>query len=211
MGRQVQAPLRPELLGLGSICRSLPPLTAQAVPGAPPSGATPIVLCGRGVADFPGEPVPPHAFPPKVTLPFEAGPDDLRGLLGFGWRLGMTGGAWSEGPRSTLQIPVPTGQRLELRLRASGVSFRPGEPRQVFVMAGRLPVGQFSLPDGLMTEVTVAIPASTIESGILRVALNVLRPVDPARRGMAAPVKRAAILLNGISLRVEPAMETGVP
>jgi hypothetical protein len=150
-------------------------------------------------------------MPGKLALPFEAGPDDLRGLLGFGWRLGMTGGAWSEGPRSTLLIPVPTGQRLELRLRASGISFRPGEPRQVFVTAGRLPVGQFSLPDGLMTEVTVAIPASTIESGMLRVALNVFRPVDPSRRGIAAPVQRAAVLLNALSLRIEPVMDTGVP
>jgi hypothetical protein len=210
MGRQVQAPLRPELLGLGSICRSQPPSAPLTTPGAPPFGAPPIVLCGRGVTAFAGALVPWRTIPPAVTLPFEAGPDDLRGLLGFGWRLGMTGGAWSEGPRSTLLIPVPTGQRLELRLRASGVSFRPGEPRQVFVTAGRLPVGQFSLPDGLMTEVTVAIPASTIESGMLRVALNVVRPIDPARRGIAAPVRRAAILLNGIWLRVEPAMETGV-
>jgi hypothetical protein len=226
LGRQIQAPLRPELLGTGSICRRVPPAAppgsqpelpatpATAASAAAPTEAAatqpPIVLCGAGVDDFPGELVPPHPLPSRVTLPFEAGPDDLRGLLGFGWRLGMAGGAWSEGPRSSLLIPVPPGQRLELRLRASGISFRPGEPRQVFVMAGRQPVGQFSLPDGLVTEVTVAIPASTIESGMLRVALNVIRPVDPARRGMAAPVKRAAILLNGVSLRLEPAMETGV-
>ena len=90
-----------------------------------------------------------------------------------------------------------------MRLRASGVAFRPGEPRTVRVSAGRLPVGQFSLPDGLVTEVTVAIPASTIASGMLRLALDVVRPVDPARRGIAAPVRRAAIQLSGVSLRLE--------
>ncbi len=210
MGRQVQAPLRPELLGLGSICRRIPASAPMTTPGAPPFGSPQIVMCGRGVGPFAGEVLPERPLPPKVKLPFEAGPDDLRGLLGFGWRLGMAGGAWSEGPHSTLLIPVPTGQRLELRLRASGVSYRAGEPRQVFITAGRLPVGQFSLPDGLTTEVTVAIPASTIESGMLQVGLNVLRPVDPARRGIAAPVKRAAILLDGISLRLEPVMDTGV-
>jgi hypothetical protein len=210
MGRQIQAALRPELLGLGSVCRRIPAAPPLPTPGAPPFGSPHIIMCGRGVAAFAGEPVPDHPLPPKVKLPFDAGPDDLRGLLGFGWRLGMAGGAWSEGPHSTLLIPVPTGRRLELRLRASGISFRPGEPRQVLVTAGRLPVGQFSLPDGLTTEVTVAIPASTIESGMLQVGLNVVRPIDPARRGIAAPVRRAAILLNSIALRIEPAMDTGV-
>jgi hypothetical protein len=203
VGASIQTMLRPVLMGPGAVCRRAPDLPAAGTPGAPPFGAPSVVFCGRDVAEFPGTLLPAAPVPPPVPLPLEVGSGDLRGLLAFGWRLGMTGGAWSEGPRSVLLIPVKPGQRLELKLRASGISFRPGESRQVAVTAGRLPVGQFNLPDGLVTEVTVAIPASTIEDGILRIALNVVRPVDPARRGLAAPVHRAAILLSGLSLKVE--------
>ncbi len=162
-----------------------------------------VVVCGKDVADIAGDAVPAGPAPDPVALPFEAGPGELAQLLGFGWHQGLGGGAWSEGPHSTILLPVPTGQPLELRLRASGVAFRPGEPRTVRVTAGRLPVGQFSLPDGLVTEVTVAIPASTIASGMLRLAFDVVRPVDPARRGIVAPVQRAAIQLSSVSLRLE--------
>ena len=201
-GASIQAPLRPVLLGPGAVCKHLLPGPPSSVPGAPPFGAPDLVLCGRDVADFPGDPLPPGVRRPPVALPFAAGPDALGAVLGYGWRLGA-GGAWSEGPHSTIVIPVTPGPRLELRLRAAGVATKAGSPRVVTVTAGRQPVGQFTLPDGLETEVTIAIPASTTESGFLRVALDVVRPVDPARRGLPAPVHRAAIRLGSLSLRPE--------
>ena len=194
IGAPIEASLRPVLLGPGAVCRR-----NVAADVAVPS----VVVCGKDVADIPGDVVPDGPAPSPVALPFEAGRGELAQLLGFGWRPGLGGGAWSEGPHSTILLGVPTGRPLELRLRASGVAFRPGEPRTVRVTAGRLPVGQFSLPDGLVTEVAVAIPASTIASGMLRVAFDVVRPVDPARRGIVAPVQRAAIQLSSVSLRFE--------
>lgn len=197
-GRQIQAPLRPILLGDDARCTRRPPGLA-----GDPADAMDIVMCGRDVEGQSGEPVPPGARPPAVPLPFEAGSDGLGMVLGYGWRLGLGGGAWSEGPQSSILIPVIPGHRLELRLRASGIGVRQGSGRIVAVTAGRVPMGQFTLPDGIMTDVVVAIPASTIESGFLRVALAVGRPVDPATRALAAPVRGAAVLLSGLTLRVE--------
>ena len=201
-GATAQASLHPVLLGPRAVCKRAP-AQAALYPGFPTPDAPGVVLCGNDVAEFEGELLPATAAPPPVSLPFEAGDSGIESVLGFGWVPGLGGGAWSEGPRSTLLIPVPTGNALELRLRASGIGFAPGEARVVRVMAGRLAVGQFSLPDGLVTEVTVAIPASTIVTGILRISLDVVRPVDPARRGLVAPVKRAAVQLSGIVLKQE--------
>jgi len=202
VGAGIQAGLSPLLLGPRAVCKRAP-AQAELYPGLQTPGTPGTILCGNDVADFPGEAIPMPPSLPAVTLPYERDPDDIGSVLGFGWLAGLGGGAWSEGPRSSLLIPVPTGKPLELRLRAAGVGFKPGEARIVRVTSGRLPVGQFSLPDGLITEVTVAIPASTIVGGILRVSLDVFRPVDPARRGIKAPVKRAAIQLSGVSLKLE--------
>ena len=198
-GRQIQAPLRPVLLGPQAVCRHVAPGPPSTVPGAPPFGGPDLVMCGREVGPFDGDPVPAGALPKPVSLPFEANADHLAPVLGVGWRVGA-GGAWSEGPDSTLLIPVAPGRPLALRLRASGVSIRPGQGRVVTVSVGRIAVGEFTLPDGLETEVPVAVPPSTIATGVLRVSLHVQRPIDPARRGLPAPVHRAAILLTGIAL-----------
>jgi len=37
-------------------------------------------------------------------------------------------------------------------------------------------------------------------SGLVRLALDVFRPVEPSRRGFVAPVKRAAIRLYRVSV-----------
>ena len=56
-----------------------------------------------------------------------------------------------------------------------------------------------TLPDGAATGVVLRLPAH--QAGWLRVALDAPRPVDPARRGLTAPVHRAAVKLLGIDLR----------
>ena len=139
-----------------------------------------VVLCGRGVA-LAGPAFTPQAAP--------------SGLLGGGW--GEAGGvAWSEGPRSTLLVPVPAGGAT-LRLRVSAVAFTAGGSRTVGISVNRAVRPSVTLADGSETTLVVPLP----ELGLARVALDAFRPVDPARRGLTAPVKRAALRL--LDMRVE--------
>ena len=159
--------------------------------------AGPVVLCAEVAG--PGELVAAGAAPLPLALPANLAGEGLRGVLGFGWA--MAGGvAWSEGPRSTLLIPVSPGVAGTVVLRAAGVGGTAGEARRVTVMAGREDVGAVSLPDGAQTEVSLGYPASATASGMLRLAFDMTRPVDPSRRGLAAPVQRAAIVLHALTV-----------
>ena len=194
-GTGAQAALRPALLGAGSTCRR----------------QRDVVVCAAAGMAVEGEAVAPATMLPALAVPMVLQGGELGPVLGFGWTPGADGVVWSEGPLSSLLIPVPAGQALTLRLHAAGVGFRPGEERAVSVSAGRVSAGGFSLPDGVMTEVTVAVPAEATVFGVLRVALGVTRPVDPARRGIVAPVRRAAIVLQGIRVDVDRGTDGVLP
>lgn len=194
-GPTAQAALRPALLGQGATCRS----------------QLGVVLCAANEMAVTGEPVPSGPLPAPLPLPALLQGAALSPILGSGWAPGTDGVMWSEGPSSSLLIPVPAGHPLTLRLHAAGVGFKPGEARSVAVSAGRVSAGGFLLPDGVMTDVTVAIPAEATVFGVLRLALDVVRPVDPARRAIVAPVKRAAIVLQGILLEPDRTPESMLP
>jgi hypothetical protein len=182
-GAAAQAALRPDLLGASATCWMVQD----------------VALCGRDVTTRGGAPIP-AASPPSLTLPATLEGAAITPLLGSGWKPGATAEIWSEGPRGTLLIPVTPGRAVTLRLRAAGIAYTAGEPRTVAVSFGRIAGPDITLPDGMAVQVLLHAPAEATESGMLRVALDVSRPVDPARRGLTAPVKRAAIRLLGVAV-----------
>ncbi len=184
-----QQALRPALLGPDATCRR-------------DAGA---ITCGRGVAMPAGEAVPATGAAARLDLPVNG----LSGLglapyLGLGWRMGADGGVWSEGPRASLLLGVEPGHDLRLTLRVEGIATRAGGVRRVTVTAGRERVAELDLPDREARDLALRIPPSAIEDGTLRLALDFFRPVDPERRGLAAPVRRAAVRLLSLGLRAEP-------
>ncbi len=192
----VAAMVRPGLLGPGAACRRTAGVRAAGQTAA-------VVLCGQAAAGVAGSTEDGLAAGQPVgamALPMALDGAALGPIVGSGWAAGPDGSVWSEGPRSSLLIGVQPGRALTVRLWAAGVGLKAGEARRVTVTAGRMAVGDVALPDGVRTEVTVAVPAEATASGVLRLALDVVRPVDPARRGMTAPVKRAAIVLTSVGL-----------
>ena len=156
-------------------------LRPSVLGGACVAAGTDVVTCGRGVlldglAYTPAEP---------AATPF-----------GGGWT-SANGVHWSEGPRSTFMLRVSSGQPTTLHLRVTGIAFKPGGIRAVGVTVDRQERPGLKLADGVATDIAIPLPAST---GIIRVVLDVNRPVDPVRRGLVAPVKRAALRLDDLRL-----------
>ena len=181
-----QAALRPVLLGPDAICRR-------------DSGVT---LCGRDVGLpeagrlLAGEPVAAPELP-AIGLAGAA----LQPLLGARWRAGDKG-FWSEGPRATLLFAARPGLALRVVLHLEGIATRAGGVRQVSISAGRSPLGTFDLPEGAERTITIEMPQAATETGIVRLAFDVFRPVDPQRRNLQAPVERASLRLYALDLRV---------
>ena len=141
------------------------------------------ILCGRDVT-LDGEGYAPAE--PATTM------------LGGGWVTAADGAIWSEGPRSTLVLHTTPGQPATLHLRLTGIAFAAGGVRTVGITIDRAEQPGLTLPDGIATDVTLALPPSP--SGLVRVALDAIRPVDPARRGLVAPVRRAALRLQTLTV-----------
>jgi hypothetical protein len=154
-----------------------------------------MVLCGADVGPFAGEPVTLAGPETVMTLGADGAP--LPGLLGFGWKQDGQGVVWSEGPRSTLFLrPDFTGDTAELRLTLTGIAFTAGGTRDLTVSVNGAEVAHVSLPDLASTVVRVPIRRAALIGGVAWVVLDVMRPVDPARRSVAAPVSRAALQLK---------------
>jgi Family of unknown function (DUF6311) len=184
------APLafRQEALGPEAVCRD------QA-------GYT---LCARDLA-VEGGPVPPGPALPTVTVPAALEGAEMQPLLSAGWRADGEGHPWSEGPRATLffrpeGVP-PGGAGLLLRLRLAGVARSPGGTRPIQVAVNGGPALAVDLRDLQDTELALPVPASALAGGTVRVTFDIYRPVDPATRKLAAPVRRAALRLEAVDLR----------
>jgi hypothetical protein len=125
---------------------------------------------------------------------------NLAPYLGFGWKQGAQHVVWSEGPRMSLLLrPEAPGDQV-LTVSLMGVAFSPGGTRDVVVAVGGVELPQQSLPDMQATTLRIRIPQAALNHGIAWVAFNVIRPVDPARRTLAAPVSRAALRLDSLAL-----------
>ncbi len=116
-------------------------------------------------------------------------------LLSFGWARDAAGLAWSEGPRATLAFRPPPGAR-HLSLRIDGVADRDGGSRAVTISSAAGVLVQADLPDAQATTIDLDIPDS---SAPLWLAFDMNRPVDPVRRGLKAPVNRAALRLISVT------------
>ena len=158
-----------------------------------------MVLCGAGVGPIEGEPVP-LAGPETVATLGTAGAA-LPSLLGFGWARDGKGTIWSEGPRSSLFLrPVFDGDATELRLTLAGIAFSEGGTRDVVVSVNGVEAARAPLADLASTVVRVPIRRAVLIGGVAWVVLDVARPVDPARRGISAPVARAAMRLERVEV-----------
>jgi hypothetical protein len=153
-------------------------------PGAACARQAGVVLCARGLS-LEGEPLPPG---PPLPAP-EAG---ARALLASGWAVAADGAIWSEGPHATLLFQNH-GPARPLRLKLAGVGRRPGEARDAVLRVNGGAPQALRLPDAADSIVEVAIP-----SGSVRLAFDLFRPVDPAARGLDAPVRRAGLLLRAV-------------
>ncbi len=189
-GDVTMAALRPEWLGPDAVCRAVP----QAV------------LCGRGVAPFEGTPVAARPGAATLALPLTLMGPALAPVLGSGWRWDGDGQVWSEGPHSSLMLDLPAGPAVVLTLHVQGIAAQSSGTRGVDVSTRASDTGDpngttqhVALPDAAATDIVLRLPA--YQAGWVRIALDALRPVDPARRAMTAPVHRAAVKLLGLELR----------
>jgi hypothetical protein len=158
-----------------------------------------MVLCGADVGPIAGEAVPLAGPDDVATLGPGGAP--LPRLLGFGWKQDGQGGIWSEGPRSTLFLrPVLAGEAGVLRLTLTGIGFAQGEPRDVAISVNGGAPMRAALPDLARTVVEVPLRRAALIGGVAWVVFDVMRPVDPARRSLAAPVSRAALRLEGAAI-----------
>jgi len=180
---------RQETLGSGTECRK----------------QDDFIVCTRGVAPPAGAPVPPGAPVPVLAL----GPDGatasgaaLDPLLSWGWKADAAGLHWSEGPRATLLFRVP-GARFPLRLRLvlDGVGATPGAARPVVLRIGTAANADVTLPDLQASVIDLLITPADAPDGIVRVAIDIFHPIDPAKRGLAAPVGRAGVRLPSVTVQ----------
>ena len=184
---------RQETLGSGTVCRK----------------EHDYIVCTRGIAAPDGAPVPPG--PPVPVLQAGAEGASLTGtaldpFLSWGWKDGPEGVAWSEGPRATLLFRLPGPPRpVRLRLVLDGVANRQGGERPVVLRIGTAATTDVTLHDLQTTVVDLLVTPADAPDGIVRIAIDIFHPIDPTKRGMAAPVGRA-----GVRLRTLGVQEVGV-
>jgi hypothetical protein len=178
---------RAETLGNGTVCRK----------------ADDFIVCTRGVAPPQGAPVPPGA--PVPVLDVGADGTTVQGaaldpLLSWGWKADASGLHWSEGPRATLLFRVAGKPRtLRLRLVLDGVADKPGGERNVVLDTGMTGQADVKLPDLHEAVVDLLVTEADAPSGIVRIAIDMFHPIDPTKRGLAAPVGRAGVRLRALT------------
>ncbi len=167
-----------------------------------------IVLCASGTAAPSGVEFPqpgPESVPtlaPGLALGLAP---SLAPYLGFGWKPDEQGVIWSEGPRMSLRLRPDAASPQTLRLTLDAIAFSQGGTRDLTIsLNGTVAIAR-ALPDGATTIIDIDIPVTALIHGVAWVALDVNRPVDPARRGLNIPVSRAALRLRQIELIASPA------
>jgi hypothetical protein len=74
--------------------------------------------------------------------------------------------------------------------------------RQAIIhVAGSAPA-LVALGDQRATHVKLRVPFADLEDGVVRIALNIPDPSNPAGRGLAAPTRQAGVVLRSVDLRV---------
>jgi len=163
--------LRQEALGVEAMCRS----QGEAV------------LCARRL-DVQGAQIPSGEALPTLT-------DELAALLATGWQADTDGTAWSEGPRATLLFRTDAAA---IRLHLSGIGRRVGEPRPAVFRVNNGPPVPLTLPDLSEQDVVLNVPQPR-DRNIVRIVIDLYRPIDPRARNLMAPVRRAGVQLRSVS------------
>ncbi len=157
-----------------------------------------VLFCSDQTGALAGQPYPLPG--PDSVARLQLGSTDPQPFLGFGWKTDGQGMIWSEGPRTSLRLRLAAPGDHAIRLDLTGIAFAAGDPRRLWISLNGEPVAMIDLPDLTATSVTVPLPASALVNGVAWLALDVVRPVDPARRGLTAPVSRASLKLGGVAL-----------
>ncbi len=167
-----------------------------------------VVLCASGTAALSGTAFP-QPGPDSVPLLAEGAAPSLSPYLGFGWKPDAQGVIWSEGPRMSLRLRPSTPAPHVLRLTLDAIAFNQGGTRDLTISLNGVPaIGPpivQDLRDGVTTTLDLPLPPEALVQGVAWITLDVNRPVDPARRGLAIPVTRAALRLRQIELIAPPA------
>lgn len=95
--------------------------------------------------------------------------------------------------------PVAAGPQT-LRLTVDAIAFNEGGTRDLAISLNGLLASTQDLSDGVTTIIEISLPAAALIHGVAWLALDVNRPVAPARRGLEIPVTRAALRLRQIEL-----------
>jgi hypothetical protein len=180
---------RQETLGSGTECRK----------------EDDFIVCTRGLAPPEGAPVPQG--PPVPVLDVGVDGTTVSGaaldpLLSWGWKTDAGGLHWSEGPRATLLFRLPGSPRAaRLRLVLDGVGQAAGEARPTVLRIGTAATVDVSLPDLQSAVVDLLVTPADAPDGIVRIAIDIFHPIDPAKRSLAAPVGRAGVRLRSLSVQ----------
>jgi hypothetical protein len=161
------------------------------------------VVCARDVTLIGGDPVEINQTLPQLAQGTVLNGPAIQPILSFGWRADVAGGDFlSEGPRTTLLASMPEIMPaiLVLRLTLIGIARTAGGERPVTIQVGEGQPIDVTLIDQAPTKIDIPIVAATLPNGILRVAFDIFRPVDPTRRGLVLPVNRAGIRIEKIEL-----------
>jgi hypothetical protein len=162
------------------------------------------VLCSRGLGDLAAGAPPPSgpALPRIAALPVRLAGASLAPLLSFGWHEDSQGIFWSEGPRATLLFRLPAaaaGNTIRMRLSLDGVARSAGDTRPVGIGIDGAPP-QIHVLDDQRDTVIVLTLAPRAQDATVRIVFDILRPIDPAARGLTAPVKRAGVRLRAVEM-----------
>lgn len=164
---------------------------------------TGVVLCTSGTSAPEGI-VFPQPGPESVAILPTGIISDTSPFLGFGWKKDDAGVIWSEGPRMSLRLRPDATSPQFLRLTLNAIAFSQGGTRDLTISLNGVTILETSLPDASITTIELPLAPEALVQGIAWLALDVSRPVDPARRNLQAPVSRAALRLQQIELAAMP-------
>ena len=164
---------------------------------------TGIVLCASGTTSPIGTGFPQPGPDTVATLPTGV-PTDPSPILGFGWKHDAAGIIWSEGPRMSLRLRPDAKTPQSLRLTLDAIAFSQGGTRDLTISLNGVILLTKDLQDATTSTLEIPLLPVALVNGVAWLALDVNRPVDPARRNLQAPVSRAALRLRQVELTQTP-------
>jgi hypothetical protein len=142
---------------------------------------------------------------PPISLPLqlEPGSSAMRRWTVSGWQEAETAGgrsfAWSDGDRSVLSIPLPTGADIQLDFEVLPFTFRGSPRQQVTVVLNGAVVKVVPLADGLQQH-SVTLPAARLHPGLQTLELRYAYARAPRDVSNSGDARVLAVAWFGIKL-----------